>query len=389
MNKYISLLAVVLLLFTNQLTANAAENQQLALKSEGAVLLDSDTGAVLYAKNAEEKMYPASTTKIATAIYAIEKGNLDSIVTVSANAVNQDGTRVYLNEGEQVPLKKLIQGMLINSGNDAAVAIAEYMDGTVEQFAEHLNEYLKTTIGVKNTHFINPNGLFDQNHYTTAMDLALMTNYAIKNPVFSEIFGTKKLEWEGQSWKTTLFTHHRMLKGELPYEGITGGKTGYTTEAKQTLATTADNGKIRLTAVVLKSEQKIDKYTDTALLFDYGFKDYQHGTIKQGEIFKTDNKEFYLENDTIFTENIDGCIKNIDSNGMLSIENKNGHVIQSIQLKYNEPPKPKVAAKKMEQKSIEKESEQPLVQVNVIYGFMIIAFVGIFIGIRKKRISKY
>ncbi|MFF2450096.1 D-alanyl-D-alanine carboxypeptidase family protein [Neobacillus sp. NPDC058068] len=386
MNKFVSFLMVVLLLFTNQLSANAAENQQLALKSEGAVLLDSDTGAVLYAKNAEEKMYPASLTKIATAIYAIEKGNLDSIVTVSANAVNQDGTRVYLNEGEQVPLKKLIQGMLINSGNDAAVAIAEYMDGTVEHFAENLNEYLKSTIGVKNTHFINPNGLFDQNHYTTAMDMALMTNYAIKNPVFYEIFGTKRLEWEGQSWKTTLFTHHRMLKGELPYDGITGGKTGYTTEAKQTLATTANNGKIRLTAVVLKSEQKRDKYDDTALLFDYGFKAFQQATIKQGEIFKEDNKEFYPENDTIITESVDGCIKNIDSNGMLSIENKNGQVIQSIQLKYYEPPKPKVAAKKIEKP---KESEQPVLQVNVILGFMIIAFIGILIGIRKKINRKF
>ncbi|ETI67929.1 D-alanyl-D-alanine carboxypeptidase family protein [Neobacillus vireti] len=386
MNKFVSFIMVVLLLLTNQLTANAAENQQLALKSEGVVLLDSDTGVVLYAKNAEEKMYPASLTKIATAIYAIEKGNLDSIVTVSANAVNQDGTRVYLNEGEQVPLKKLIQGMLINSGNDAAVAIAEYMDGTVEHFGENLNEYLKSTIGVKNTHFINPNGLFDQNHYTTAMDLALMTNYAIKNPVFSEIFGTKRLEWEGQSWKTTLFTHHRMLKGELPYDGITGGKTGYTTEAKQTLATTADNGKIRLTAVVLKSEQKRDKYDDTALLFDYGFKAFQQETIKQGEIFKEDNKEFYPENDTIITESVDGCIKNVDSNGMLSIENKNGQVIQSIQLKYNEPPKPKVAAKKIEKP---KESEKPLLQVNVILGFMIIAFIGILIGIRKKINRKF
>ncbi len=377
---------VVLFLFSNQLSTYAAESQQLPLKSEGAVLLDSDTGAVLYAQNADEKLYPASLTKIATAIYAIEKGNLDSIVTVSANAVNQDGTRVYLNEGEQVSLKKLIQGMLINSGNDAAVAIAEHLDGSVDRFAVNLNEYLKTTIGVKNTHFTNPNGLFDENHYTTAMDLALMTNYAIKNNVFAEIFGTKSLEWEGQSWKTTLLTHHRMLKGELPYQGITGGKTGYTTESKQTLATTADNGKIRLTAIVLKAEQKRDIYDDTTLLLDYGFKTYQHAMINQDEIFKEDNKEFYPEHDTLITENVEGCVKTINSDGILSIKNSNGQVVQSIQLKYKEPPILKTVPPKREKS---KENEQQFLQVNAIYGIMIIVVGGIFIGIRKKFTRKY
>nr|WP_248734633.1 D-alanyl-D-alanine carboxypeptidase family protein [Neobacillus rhizosphaerae] len=386
MNKFISIMMIFLFVFSNQINTYAAESQQLPLKSEGAVLLDSDTGAVLYAQNADEKMYPASLTKIATAIYAIEKGNLDSIVTVSANAVNQDGTRVYLNEGEQVSLKKLIQGMLINSGNDAAVAIAEHIDGSVDRFAVNLNEYLKTTIGVKNTHFTNPNGLFDENHYTTAMDLALMTNYAIKNNVFAEIFGTKSLEWEGQSWKTTLLTHHRMLKGEFPYQGITGGKTGYTTESKQTLATTADNGKIRMTAIVLKAEQKRDIYDDTAVLLDYGFKTYQHAMINQGEIFKEDNKEFYPEHDTLITENVAGCQKIINSDGILSIKDSNGHVVQLIQLKYKEPPILKTVPTKSGKS---KENEQQFLQVNAIYGILIIVVGGIFIGIRKKFTRKY
>jgi len=356
------------------------------LKSEGAVLLDSDSGAVLYAKNGNDKMYPASLTKIATAIYAIDKGNLNRIVTVSGNAVRQDGTRVYLNEGEQVPLKKLIQGMLINSGNDAAVAIAEHIDGTVEQFAENLNVYLKTMIGVNNTHFTNPSGLFDENHYTTAMDLALITNYAIKNPVFAEIFGTKVLEWKGQSWETTLLTHHRMLKGELPYPDVTGGKTGYTSETKQTLATTADNGKIRLTAVVLKSELKNDKYNDTAILFDYGFNAFQHAIIKQGEIYKAENKEFYPENDTLITENVKGCIKKISNDGLLSIEDQDGQVLQSIQLKYKELPKPKIPPQKSEKST---ENKQQLFQVNTIFGMLFIGFAVVLIGFHKKRTRKY
>lgn len=385
MKKFISLILLLLLICSNQLTTFAAKNGPLELKSKGAVLLDSDTGAVLFAKNADKRMYPASLTKIATAIYAIEKGNLNSIATVSSNAVRQDGTRVYLNEGEQVPLKQLIQGMLVNSGNDAAVAIAEHLDGSVEQFAVHLNEYLKSTIGVNNTHFINPNGLFDKKHYTTAMDLARITNYAIKNPIFAEIFGTKVLKWKGQSWKTTILTHHKMLKGELAYPGITGGKTGYTSEAKQTLSTTAMNAKIKLTAVVLNSVQPRDKYDDTARLFDYGFKNFQHSMLKQGEIYKKDNKEFFPERDTLITESINGTIKEVSDEGKLSIKNNNGQVVQLVTLTYKEPI-PKKVSIKSDKISVKK---QQVSHLNTIYGLAIIAFAGIFIGVRKKFIKKY
>lgn len=385
MKKYFSLLIFVILFTSSQTSTNAAENQTLDLKSEAVALLDSETGAVLYSKNPNERMYPASLTKIATAIYAIEKGDLNSIVTVSKNAVRQDGTRVYLNEGEQVPLKKLIQGMLINSGNDAAVAIAEHIDGSVERFAENMNIYLKYTIGVDNTHFTNPNGLHDVNHYTTAMDLALITNYAIKNPVFAEIFGTKMLEWQGQSWSTTLFTHHRMLKGELPYQGVTGGKTGYTTESKQTLATTADNGKMKLTAIVLRSDLKNDKYKDTSLLFDYGFNGFQHATLKQGEIYSVDSKKYYPGKETLITESVDGSIKEVSNQGVLSIENKSGQIIQEVQLKYDEPKPDKVVVKKVHTK----EKDQQLVYFNSIYGIMLIILVGFIIGARKKFGKSY
>ncbi|MEY2194895.1 D-alanyl-D-alanine carboxypeptidase family protein [Neobacillus sp. BF23-41] len=385
MKKLISLIIFILLICSNHLNTFAAINGPIELKSKGAVLLDSDTGAILFAKNANQRMYPASLTKIATAIYAIEKGNLDSIVTVSGNAVRQEGTRVYLDEGEKIPLKKLIQGMLINSGNDAAVAIAEHLDGSVEQFAVHLNGYLKSTIGVKNTHFINPNGLFDKNHYTTAMDLAIITNYAIKNPIFADIFGTKVLKWEGQSWKTNILTHHRMLKGELAYPGITGGKTGYTSEAKQTLATTARNAKLGLTAVVLNSEQQREKYDDTARLFDYGFKNFQHSILKQDEIYIKDNKEFCPEMDTLITESINGTIKEVNTEGKLSIKNTNGQVVQLVPLKYKEPIPEKVTIKS-DKISVKK---QQVSHFNAIYGIIIIAFAGIFIGVRKKFIKKY
>jgi D-alanyl-D-alanine carboxypeptidase len=385
LKKFVSVCILLLFICTNHLTIYAAKNEPLELKSKGAVLLDSDTGAVLFAKNAEKRMYPASLTKIATAIYAIDKGKLDSIVTVSSNAVRQDGTRVYLDEGEKVPLKQLIQGMLVNSGNDAAVAIAEHLDGSVEQFSVNLNRYLNSTIGVHNTHFINPNGLFDKNHYTTAMDLAIITNYAIKNPVFAEIFGTKVLKWKGQSWKTNILTHHKMLKGEFAYPGVTGGKTGYTVKAKQTLATTARNEKIKLTAVVLNSEQQRDKYDDTALLFDYGFKNFQNGILKQGEIYQKDNKEFYPETDTLITESIRGTIKEVNNDGILSIKNHNGQLVQLVTLKYKEPVPKKITVKN---EKITATKEQ-VSHLNAIYGLVIIACAVIFIGVRKKFIKKY
>ncbi|MGG3470059.1 D-alanyl-D-alanine carboxypeptidase family protein [Neobacillus pocheonensis] len=390
MKKIISYCITLLVLFSFQMKAFAADEPQLELKSEAACLLDSETNAVLYAKNAEEKMYPASVTKIATAIYAIEKGDLNSIATVSANAVRQDGTRVYLNEGEQVPLKKLIQGMLINSGNDAAVAIAEHIDGSVEQFAGNLNEYLKTTIGVKNTHFTNPSGLHDVNHYTTAMDLALITNYAMKNPTFAEIFGTKELMWVGQSWSTKLLTHHRMLKGELPYPGVTGGKTGYTTDSKQTLATTANNGKLKLTAIVLKSELKNDKYKDTATLFDFGFNHFQNALLKQGEVYRKDQKQYFLDKDTLITEDVKGTTKEVDNNGILLIKNTNGKEVQKVPLQLKQL---KTVAKKYDSANkiahSQTSNKENFTILYAIFGVVFIVIAGIMIGVRKKMPKKY
>lgn len=154
------------------------------LESEAAIMIDSKTGAVLYEKNANKQMYPASLTKIATAIYAIEIGELDDVVTVSEKARSIEGTGVYLEEGEQVTLKKLLQGLLINSGNDAGIAIAEHLSGSVQQFSSDINIYLKIVIGVNNINFENPHGLFGPEHVTTPEDLAKITQYAIRNETF-------------------------------------------------------------------------------------------------------------------------------------------------------------------------------------------------------------
>jgi serine-type D-Ala-D-Ala carboxypeptidase (penicillin-binding protein 5/6) len=380
LSKFVSFLLVLLLLFTGQLDTFAAEKQPMTIKSEAAVLLDSQTGAVLYAKNADIKMYPASLTKIATAIYAIEKGNLHDLVTVSENAANTEGTRVYLNAGEKVTLKTLIQGLVINSGNDAAVAIAEHLDGNVQQFAVNLNAFLLKNIHVNHTHFTNPSGLFDKSHYTTAKDLGLITNYAMKNSVFAEIYGTKELNWNGQSWNTTLVTHHLMLKGEIPYPGITGGKTGYVDESKQTLATTADNGKLKVTIIELKANLKKDIYNDTLQLLDYGFNGFQHKTLPKSERFNVGKKEYFPSMDLVTTIPNTGSTQQVNKHGLLEIKNGNGEVIQSIQL-YLKPAK-------SDRKQDPKQLVNQVYHTNALYGIVIVALIGLILSMRNKILKK-
>ncbi|WP_148361189.1 D-alanyl-D-alanine carboxypeptidase family protein [Bacillus timonensis] len=272
---------------------NSQSNEAPVIKSDAVILLDANTGSILYEKNSHTQMYPASLTKMATAIYAIEKGNLDDIVTVSAHAYETEGTRVYLEEGEKVTLKHLIQGLLINSGNDAGVAIAEHLDGSIEAFSDSINTYLKKEIGVEQTRFSNPHGLFDENHYTTAYDLALITKYALKNPVFCEIFGTKELAWDGETWDTTLYSHHLLLRGEIPYEGITGGKTGFVQESRYTLSTSAKQGEMSLIAIVLKADQNEVAYEDTVELLDYGFDNFEVKEVAAEKAFINEQNESY------------------------------------------------------------------------------------------------
>ena len=313
--------------FSNKAFATSPPN----ILSESAILIDLNTGDVLYEKNGYEKMYPASLTKIATAIYALEKGNLNDLVTISENAQQVDGTRVYLEEGEKVQLRKLIQGLLINSGNDAGVAIAEHLDGSIENFVTNLNHYL-SEIGAKNTHFENPHGLFDPSHMTTAEDLAKITQYAMKNEEFREIFGTQELNWEGESWNTTIYTHHKLMREE-PYDGVTGGKTGYVSQSGNTLITTAKRNDLSLIAVILKGSGQQMTYQDTVELLDYGFESFKTSFIPKGTNFTIDDNQYLTTKDFYFTHRLeDKLIKKINENGTLDILNQNQKLIASMQL---------------------------------------------------------
>lgn len=348
-----------------------AENNPNIL-SEAAILIDSKTGQVLYEKNADSKMYPASLTKIATAIYALEKGDLDDVVTVSKKARHVDGTRVYLEEGEKIQLKKLIQGLLINSGNDAGVAIAEHLDGSIETFATNLNSYL-SKLGLENTNFENPHGLFNPKHVTTAEDLARITQYAMENEEFREIFGTQELEWKGSSWQTTIYTHHKLMR-EKPYDGITGGKTGYTERSGNTLVTTAKRNDLSLIAVILKGQNQQIVYNDTVELLDYGFDHYKTSYIPKGTMFTMKDYKFTTTKDLYYTQNTDENVKkNVNENGMLEIMNESQELVASLQLENVQE----------KSENVSKSAETSL-KINYLYGFPLIFAVVILFYIRAK-----
>ncbi|KGX86852.1 D-alanyl-D-alanine carboxypeptidase family protein [Pontibacillus litoralis] len=316
-------------------SAEEKKTQQIdsIISSEAAVLMDAKSGQILYSKKGEKLMYPASLTKIATAIYAIENGNLQDVVTVSDHLKEVEGSKVYLEAGEQLTLNKLLHGLLINSANDAGVAIAEHLHGSVEAFAHELNTYLQDEIGVKHTSFKNPHGLFEEDHQTTAVDLAKITEYAMENETFREIIGTKQYEWTNQQWETTLYTHHRMLR-ESPYDGVTGGKTGFIDEAGVTLETTAERDGLSLIVITLNSDTQKEAYEDTRNLLDYGFNNFETKRIKEGTIFESPFQQWNSPKDLYFTVRKNSQYTTDVQYGILNIYAMQNEPIASFPLHY-------------------------------------------------------
>ncbi|WP_031513397.1 D-alanyl-D-alanine carboxypeptidase family protein [Desulfofalx alkaliphila] len=249
---------------------------------ESAVLMDAKTGQVLYQKNPDKKMYPASTTKMLTALVALERGNLEDEVTASSNAVNTAGSAIGLQTGEKLTLEHLLYALMLVSANDAAEAIAEHLAGTVEQFCHIMNDTARL-MGARNTHFTNPHGLPDENHYTTAYDLAVIARHAMKNTEFMKIAGAKSKiisRDDPEAW-TDLYNHNSLLSR---YEHAVGIKTGYTRVAQQCIVAAAEKDGRELIAVVLKTKG-VNIWSDAITLLEYGFNNFQpHKLIDMGEV---------------------------------------------------------------------------------------------------------
>ena len=274
----------------------------LTTNSDSIILMDAKTSNILYSKNAFEKKYPASTTKLMTAILTLENCRLTDVVTVSHNAIFSipiGYSHASLQEGEELTVEELLNVLLIPSANDAAVALAEHIAGSVENFATMMNNKAKE-LGCLNTNFINPNGVHDNNHYSTAYDLALIGQYAMK---FDDILRiakvtqytlpkTNKYDEENRIFNTTNGLVNKNEK--YYYPNCTGLKTGYTDKSGYCIVATAEKNGVELLEVVLGSESISDRYEDCIELFDYGFENYSNqNLVSANEIIENMQKEGY------------------------------------------------------------------------------------------------
>lgn len=300
MKKLLLLTISFCILCVNKVQMHQAESMQV--ESQAAILMDGKTGQVLYSKNADQRLYPASITKILTGYLLLEKkGNLDGSMIVSANAVDsidRDSSHIALDYNEEVLVKDLMYAMLLQSANDASNVIAEYVSGSQEAFVREMNAQVEKW-GLQNTHFTNAHGLQDENHYTTAYDMAMILKYALKNDTFREVISTNTYIGSptNKLHEERLFANgNKMIKkGKYYYEYVTGGKTGYTEFAHYTFAVTASKDTTDLIVVLLGSPSEEARYKDTLALFEYGFQHFKGVTLKAEE-FKSEQFDIIEKN---------------------------------------------------------------------------------------------
>lgn len=288
-------LLLILLLMSLPVFASAPD-----LVAESAILMVADTGEILYSKNSDAKMYPASTTKILTAIIAIEDLKLTDEVVGDHEVAFTEGSRIYINEGEVLTVEQLLYALLLDSANDAAIALAKKHSGTIEAFAEVMNSRANA-MGATNSHFMNPNGLHNDEHYVTARDMATIAAYAMKNETFRNFVKTVKYDLQPTNKQPEvrhLFNSNRFLYGvgsgnridykgqaiDIKYDIVDGVKTGYTSKAQNCLVSSAVKDGQRLISVVLKSSGNAT-YSDSRQLLDYGFEAFtKYKILTKGDV---------------------------------------------------------------------------------------------------------
>ena len=297
MKKILLLLFVMLsLIYTPRVNASTES-------ATSYVLLDQDTNRVLLSKNKDKPMLIASITKIMTCIIALENKNISDLVVVDDSIKESYGSGIYISVGEEITLKDLLYGLMLRSGNDAAIMISTYVSGSVDSFVDLMNQKAKE-IGMKNTVFHNPSGL-DNNtigNTSTAYDMALLTSYAMQNKTYREIVKTKKY-----TAKTNLKTYIWHNKNKLlQYDYITGGKTGYTEKAKRTLVSTASKNNLNLVVVTIKDS---DDWNTHKSLYEYAFDNYKSYNILNKKTFSIPKDKYY---DSLYIKNDVSIILNIN-----------------------------------------------------------------------------
>lgn len=265
---------VFFLLVSFQPKAEAASTVDISAKA--AILMDEESGRVLFAENAEQRLPQASLTKIMTALLVIENGDLHKDVVISKNAEETGESSIWLEEGEVLSRNQLLYALMLPSANDAAVALAESVAGSEQEFVSQMNERARE-LSLKNTHFANPHGLDAEGHYSSAFDLASLTREGLEDPLFRDVVTTKEMSipWPGHDWERALINRNQLLNR---YQGSRGVKTGYTSNAGCCLVGAAQRGDMKLITVVMNS---YDMYGDTERLLNYGFDNYEMDVLEE------------------------------------------------------------------------------------------------------------
>jgi len=320
---------------TEQLEQMAKERKELPIQTneihswpmgpqvsaQSAILMEAETGTILYAKNIHEKLYPASTTKLLTCLLAAENCSLDEMVSFSYDAVHSipsDGSNMGIDAGEVLPMDECLYGIMVASANEVSSAVAEHVAGDIDSFTDMMNQRAQE-LGCLNSHFVNSNGLYDDNHYTSAYDLALIARAFFSNDTLRRIGNTKTYHFVPTATQPDDFyktNKHKLINGEYLYEGIIGGKTGYTSEARQTLVTGCEQNGMRLICVVMMEEAP-SQFEDTISLFDYGYQNFTRANVAE-------NDKRYVIGDSNFFHAANDIFGN--SSSILSID-KNSYVI--------------------------------------------------------------
>lgn len=373
------------------------------LTSDGYVLMDSDSGKILTSKNENGRYEPASITKVLTALIVIEKGNLNDKITAKAPAILEEGSSMYLKEGEVLTVEQLLYGLMLHSANDAAATLAEYISGSKEAFSKEMNKKAKE-LGATNSNFSNPHGLNDKNHYTTPKDFALICKGAMKNEAFRKIVSTARYQIPPtpQFPETRYLVNHNKLiiSKDLVYKGANGIKTGFTKSSLHTFAGSASRNNLNLIVVSLKNT--MPGHFDARALFDYGFNNFKPEVIVEanksiGFMEDEDKKDISL----IPTETV-SYIKTPDNPEVITTEvdyldiesfkpgtvvaklniNVNGSLYKTINLKSDKEYTKKSSIGSTFDKINIFTSSKHIVQVSLFILFIVI--IAIFLNIRVK-----
>lgn len=288
--------------------SNQIENwpQGPELGAESAILMEANTGTILYAKNIDEKLYPASTTKILTSLVAIENSEMNETVYFSHEAVfsiEKGSSNMGMDAGQSISMEQCLYGILVYSANETCNAVGEHIAGDIDGYVDMMNQKA-AELGCTNSHFVTTNGLHDENHYTTARDLATIARAFFSNETLSKISGTAHYyipPTATQPDEIDLWTHNSLTKGTYTYDGYIGGKTGFTSDSRQTLVSCAERDGIKLICVIMKEESP-NQFLDTIALFDYGFNNFQKINIAENETNYTinDSDLFNIDSDIFF-----------------------------------------------------------------------------------------